>query len=68
VLLLGGTAIGLQPGGRTIIYPTVHRAENRQLSNLWNTLGYAAGQTLDEFGGEAGTLRRARGPLTELLA
>lgn len=67
VLMLGGTAVGLQPGGRTVIYPGVRNSQNRQLSNLWNTLGYVAGQSLDEFGAEVGSLRRAPGPLGELL-
>lgn len=68
VLLLGGTALGLKPGGRTVIYPGVENANNRQVSNLWNTLGHVASTKLDTFGGEAGTLRRAPGPLEELLA
>jgi hypothetical protein len=67
VLLLGGTALGLRPGGRTVIYPGVGRPGHRQVSNLWNTLGYAAGQELDAFGGEEGDLRSAFGPLDELL-
>lgn len=67
VLLLGGSAVGLRPGGRTVIYPGVNSPNNRQLSNLWNTLGYVAGQSLDMFGGEDGDLRRAPGPLAELL-
>lgn len=67
VLLLGGQAVGLAPGGRTVIYPGVNARENRQLSNLWNTLGHVAGQDLNEFGGEAGGLRKAPGPLEELM-
>ena len=39
---------------------------NRQLSNLYNTLGYAAGTVLDDFG-EEGETRIATGPLAELL-
>ncbi len=67
VLLIGGGAV-LQPGGRTLIYPGLGSGGHRQVSNLWNTLGYAAGTDLDDFGGEEGTLRRAFGPLGELLA
>lgn len=67
VLLLGGSAVGLRAGGRTLVYPGVNSPNNRQLSNLWNTLGYVAGQTLDTFGGEAGVLRKAPGPLGELM-
>jgi len=68
VLLVGGQSIGLAAGGRTVIYPGVDDANNRQLSNLWNTLGYVAGQTLDQFGGEVGSLRKAPGPLAELMS
>lgn len=67
VLLLGGSALGLRPGGRTVIYPGISSPNHRQISNLWNTLGYAAGQTLDGFGGEEGDLRKSFGPLDELL-
>ncbi|MFK7989111.1 MAG: DUF1552 domain-containing protein [Sandaracinaceae bacterium] len=67
VLLIGGGAF-FMPGGRTLLYPGVSSDGNRQLSNLWNTLGYIAGESLDDFGGEAGNLRRAFGPLEELLA
>lgn len=68
VLLIGGSALGLAAGGRTVIYPGVNAAENRQVSNLWNTLGHLAGQSLDTFGGEVGNLRRRPGPLEELMA
>jgi hypothetical protein len=67
VLLLGGSGVGLRSGGRTIVYPGADSDDNRQLSNLWNTLGYLAGESLDTFGGEEGDLRKAPGPLDELL-
>lgn len=67
VLLLGGSAVGLRRGGRTVLYPGVGSSANRQLSNLWNTLGYLAGESLDLFGGEEGDLRMAPGPLDALL-
>jgi len=65
MLLVGGGNMGLRTGGRTIVYPRVGRPENRQVSNLFNTLGYCAGQQLDDFGDE-GPRRIARGPLPEL--
>ncbi|MGE0784227.1 MAG: DUF1552 domain-containing protein [Sandaracinaceae bacterium] len=68
ILLIGGSGVGLKPGGRTVLYPGLSSANHRQLSNLWNTLGHVAGVALDEFGGEAGNLRKAPGPLPELLA
>jgi len=67
VLLLGGSGVGLRSGGRTVIYPGVASDNNRQLSNLWNTLGYLTGESLDAFGGEEGDLRKAFGPLDEML-
>lgn len=71
ILLVGGSALGVRTGARTIVYPGLDRfdsGEHRQLSNLWNTLGYAAGQSLDDFGAETGAQRVATGPLSELLA
>jgi hypothetical protein len=67
VVMFGGTSLGLQGGGRTILYPGTGGAGHRQVSNLWNTMGYLAGQTLDDFGAEEGDLRKAFGPLPELL-
>ena len=67
VLLLGGSGLGLRPGGRTVIYPGLGSGGHRQVSNLWNTLGHLAGLELDDFGAEDGDLRRAFGPLPELL-
>lgn len=67
ILLIGGDSL-IASGGRTLIYPGLSSDGHRQVSNLWNTLGYVVGETLDEFGGEEGTLRRAAGPLDELLA
>ena len=67
VVLIGGRALGLQTNGRTLVYPGMSSDGHRQLSNLWNTLGYVAGEELDDFGAE-GPSRRALGPLAELLA
>ena len=68
-LLLGGGALGLQTGGRTLVYPDITNGgpAHRQLSNLWQTLGGpVAGQRLELFGNE-GASRIAPGPLHELL-
>lgn len=79
VLLIGGGALGLKTGGRTIVYPGVDTggAGHRQVSNLWNTLGHLSGGApfklgttkidFDQFGAE-GSGRVASGPLTELLS
>jgi hypothetical protein len=67
VLVIGGSELGLRTDGRTIVYPGADHANNRQMSNLFNTLGYAAGGALDDFGEEGGT-RITEGPLSELLS
>ncbi|MFT3771811.1 MAG: DUF1552 domain-containing protein [Minicystis sp.] len=68
VVLIGGKNLGLNTGGRTIVYPGVDTggAGHRQVSNLWNTLGHLAGDPLDTFGKE-GPYRVAPGPLAELM-
>lgn len=71
VVVMGGGALGLRTGGRSLVYPGLDRfgAGHRQVSNLWNTLGYLACEHLDAFGGEdlGGGSRSAEGPLAELL-
>ncbi|MEQ1564342.1 MAG: DUF1552 domain-containing protein [Myxococcota bacterium] len=64
-LLVGGGALGLATDGRTVVYPGTGEVNHRQLSNLFNTLGYASGEALDDFGLE-GETRIALGPLSEL--
>ena len=66
ILLMGGGALGLKTDGRSVVYPSEGEAGHRQLSNLFNTLGWCAGEELDEFGAE-GTTRVAPGPLPELF-
>lgn len=69
VVLIGGSAVGLRTGGRTLVYPGLDQMGrgHRQISNLWNTLGHVAGQSLDDFGAESGAGRSAFGPLPELV-
>ncbi len=72
VLLVGGGALGLRTDGRTVVYPGHGRggplgAGHRQVSNLFNTLGHATGDSsLNAFGYESNR-RVAEGPLSELL-
>lgn len=78
VVLIGGSALGLKTGGRTIVYPgvTTGGAGHRQVSNLWSTLAKLAGAApidvgstrvdFDNFGTE-GIARVASGPLSELV-
>lgn len=65
VLLIGGQRLGFRTDGRSVAYPRYGHERNRQVSNLFNTLGHAAGEDLNDFGGE-GTQRIAEGPLPEL--
>ncbi|MBN1204692.1 MAG: DUF1552 domain-containing protein [Myxococcaceae bacterium] len=65
-LVLGGNALGMKTDGRTVVYPAEGKARNRQVSNLFNTLGHAFGDSsFNTFGAEA-TTRIAEGPLSEL--
>lgn len=66
MLLLGGERLGLRTGGRTLLVPSVEGQGNLRVSNLFNTLGYAAGQPLDDFGHEPEQHLYA-GPIGELL-
>ena len=65
VLMVGGQGLGLHNDGRTTVFPGIRMGSNRQLSNLYNTLGFAAGTELTNFGTE-GASRIATGPLSEL--
>ncbi|MSP72498.1 MAG: DUF1552 domain-containing protein [Myxococcales bacterium] len=68
ILVVGGDRLGLLTDGRTVLFPGEGAANNRQVSNLFNSLGHAMGDsTFDSFGNE-GDLRIARGPLDELFA
>lgn len=66
MLLVGGESLGLRTGGRTLVWPGLGEGNHRQVSNVFNTLGHAAGVELNDFGGE-GAARVAEGPLSELL-
>lgn len=65
VLLVGGQNMGFQNNGQTTVYPGHKSGNNRQMSNLFNTLGHAGGLPLNTFGAETVT-RIAEGPLSEL--
>ena len=67
MLLVGGGNLGLRTGGRTVVYPTLGFSGHRQVSNMFNTLGQAAGLELSDFGGE-GDGRVAQGELSELFS
>lgn len=68
ILVVGGDRLGLLTDGRTVLFPREGAANNRQVSNVFNSLGHAMGDpTFDRFGNE-GDLRIAPGPLGELFA
>ncbi|NTX14762.1 DUF1552 domain-containing protein [Myxococcus sp. CA051A] len=65
-LVVGGNALGLKTDGRTVVYPKYDAARNRQVSNLFNTLGHAFGDADFNTFGQEGSTRIAPGPLSEL--
>jgi hypothetical protein len=48
------------------VYPKYDAARNRQVSNLFNTLGHAFGDADFNTFGQEGSTRIAPGPLSEL--
>ena len=68
MLLVGGGALGFQTDNRTVLHPSHGSQGYRQVSNLFNTFGHAAGdETLNTFGQESASQRQAQGPLSELV-
>ncbi len=65
-LLVGGNGLGLRTDGRTVVFPADGTANNRQMSNLFNTLGHAFGDASFNTFGNEGPARIAEGPLSEL--
>ncbi len=64
MLIIGGSNHGFGSGNRSIVYPRVGKANNRQVSNIFSTLTHAAGSGVDNFGND---IRRvASGPLSDL--
>ena len=66
MLMLGGSQLGLQSGGRSLLYPSLGKERHARVSNVFNTLGHLAGHPLDDFGGEPDRVERG-GPLSALL-
>ena len=65
-LLIGGNNMGFMTDGRSVTYPKAGHANNRQISNLFNSMLHAGGVVEDEFGHKNPDSRVAPGPLTEL--
>lgn len=66
MLILGGNALGMKTDGRTVIFPRDGAPRNRQVSNAFNTLGHAFGDSAFDLFGLEGAARIAPGPLSEL--
>ncbi len=67
ILLMGGNALGMKTDGRTVIFPELGETNHRQVSNVFNSLGHAAGDSSFNLFGAEGTTRVAPGPLSELF-
>ncbi len=66
MLLVGGNNLGFKTDGRSVTYPRSGHPNNRQTSNLFNSLLHGAGLPTDDFGHGTPETRVAPGPLAEL--
>ena len=66
MLLVGGNNMGFKTDGRSVTYPGNGHPNNRQTSNLFNSLLHGAGLPTDDFGHGTPETRIAEGPLAEL--
>ena len=66
MLMVGGNNMGFMTDGRAVAYPRDTHANNRQTSNIFNSLLHGAGQPTDDFGHVGPDTRIAEGPLPEI--
>lgn len=66
MLLLGGDNLGFKTDGRSVVYPKAGHPNNRQTSNMFNSVLHAVGQPTDDFGHGNPETRIAEGPLAEV--
>lgn len=66
MLLLGGANLGFKTDGRSVTYPRAGHENNRQTSNLFNSILHGVGLPTDDFGHGNPTTQVAPGPLAEL--
>ncbi|MDC0721225.1 DUF1552 domain-containing protein [Nannocystis bainbridge] len=66
MLMLGGNNMGFKTDGRSVTYPKSGHENNRQTSNLFNSLLHGAGLPTDDFGHSNPVTRIAEGPLAEV--
>jgi hypothetical protein len=68
MLMMGGDNMGFKTDGRSVTYPKAGHENNRQISNVFNSLLHGAGMPTDDFGHANPESRIAEGPLAELWA
>ena len=68
MLLLGGNNMGFKTDGRSVTYPGSGHPNNRQTSNMFNSLLHGVGAPTDDFGHNDPKTRIAPGPLAEIWA
>jgi hypothetical protein len=68
MLLVGGNNMGFKTDGRSVTYPKAGHENNRQTSNVFNSMLHGAGLPTDDFGHGNPATRIAEGPLAELWA
>jgi hypothetical protein len=66
MLLLGGQNLGFKTDGRSVAFPRAGNPNNRQTSNVFNSVLHAVGQPTDDFGHNDPATRVAPGPLAEV--
>lgn len=66
MLMLGGDNMGFKTDGRSVTYPKSGHANNRQISNVFNSMLHGAGEPTDDFGHANADSRIAEGPLAEI--
>ncbi len=66
MLMLGGDNMGFKTDGRSVTYPKAGHANNRQISNVFNSMLHGAGEPTDDFGHANPDSRIAEGPLAEI--
>ncbi|MEZ4451302.1 MAG: DUF1552 domain-containing protein [Nannocystaceae bacterium] len=66
MLLMGGQNLGFKTDGRSVTFPGNGHKNNRQISNVFNSVLYGAGMPTDTFGHANPASRIAEGPLSEI--
>ncbi len=67
-LLIGGNNLGFKTDGRSVAFPKSGHENNRQISNVFNSVLHGVGLPTDDFGHANPDSRVAEGPLSEIWA